>query len=239
MFEGDAPQMGISVFSYVNSNCTAYVKRDSTGWGVDVPGYWNGMKIEYLSNPIDDILSGEWTEGVIGTAAVNGIEDTTTESGMSVKFTADDSSSVWIETEVTNACRVTFKWKSSCEPLVKGSPYDYFSFEVDGVQKGFICGETPWTEYTIEIDGEGVHLLKWCFQRDDEGDGGDNCAWLADLDIAYVRAVRFDSGGASEGTVPEQMLLYEGSSITIPDQGSLLCPKHTFAGWCDGPYFSP
>lgn len=46
-FRGNAPNMGNSAFSSVDSGCVAYVGRDSTGWGVDIPGTWNGLQIEY------------------------------------------------------------------------------------------------------------------------------------------------------------------------------------------------
>jgi len=52
----------------------------------------------------------------------------------------DDSSSINLVAVCTNDCRVSFKWKCSCEPMIKGKPYDYLSFEIDGVRQDFICG---------------------------------------------------------------------------------------------------
>ena len=48
VFYGNAPTMGEKTFASVKSSCTMYVKRNSTGWGVAIPGTWNGMKIAYL-----------------------------------------------------------------------------------------------------------------------------------------------------------------------------------------------
>ena len=48
VFYGHAPTMGEKTFASVKSSCTVYVKRDSSGWGVAIPGTWNGMKIAYL-----------------------------------------------------------------------------------------------------------------------------------------------------------------------------------------------
>ena len=59
-FEGDAPSVGDNAFSGVDPDCVAYVYRDSTGWGVDIPGVWQGMAIEYAdggSEPQPDV----WT----------------------------------------------------------------------------------------------------------------------------------------------------------------------------------
>ena len=83
-----------------------------------------------------------WTVGSNGVAEVKGYDDATAATGKSLKFAAADDSSSWVETVVTNACRVTFSWKSSCEGLLKNRPYDYLAFAVDGEQQVFICGET-------------------------------------------------------------------------------------------------
>jgi uncharacterized repeat protein (TIGR02543 family) len=180
------------------------------------------------------LFGGEWISGASGTASANGYDDSTIGSGASVKFDAEPDSSVWIEREVTNSCKVSFRWKSSCEDLFKGSPYDYLSFEIDGELKGFICGESDWDETSFDVVGEGVHRLRWTFRRDDEGDGGANCAWLADVDITHVLSVRFDAGGATDGVVPGLLEYYEDDNVELPGSGSLSWPKHTFVGWSDG-----
>lgn len=87
---------------------------------------------------------------------------------------------------------------------------------------------------TFEVRGNGVHSLRWAFQRDNEGEGGSNRAWLADVDITRILSVDFADGGAVVGTVPDACEYYEGESVVVPDCGSLSYPKHTFAGWSDG-----
>ncbi|MBR2838608.1 MAG: InlB B-repeat-containing protein [Kiritimatiellae bacterium] len=58
IFRGDAPTMADEVFLYYDNgnyhypNCTAYVRRSSTGWGVSIPGTWEGIKIAYWDNTI-------------------------------------------------------------------------------------------------------------------------------------------------------------------------------------------
>ena len=47
-FEGDAPVLGNFVFDGVSADCTVFVSCDSKGWGVDIPGEWNGLPIEYF-----------------------------------------------------------------------------------------------------------------------------------------------------------------------------------------------
>ena len=51
IFNGNAPIVGNQAFDGVACGCTAYVKRGSTGWGVDIPGTWNGLKIRYQDEP--------------------------------------------------------------------------------------------------------------------------------------------------------------------------------------------
>ena len=47
VFNGNAPTVGASAFSHVNSSCKALVSPQSTGWGVSIPGTWQGIGIEY------------------------------------------------------------------------------------------------------------------------------------------------------------------------------------------------
>ena len=46
-FEGNAPSVGDHAFDEIAPTCVVHVRRDSTGWGVDIPGTWNGLRIEY------------------------------------------------------------------------------------------------------------------------------------------------------------------------------------------------
>ena len=47
VFKGNAPTVGTDGFTGVPSSCCAYVRKDSTGWNVDIPGRWNGLLIDY------------------------------------------------------------------------------------------------------------------------------------------------------------------------------------------------
>ena len=53
-FNADAPVIGSGCFYGVTDTCTAYVKSSSTGWGVDIPGTWKGIRIEYVDVPPAD-----------------------------------------------------------------------------------------------------------------------------------------------------------------------------------------
>ncbi len=48
IFEGNAPSMSSSVFSGVANECSVHVRRLSSGWGITVPGNWEGLPIDYI-----------------------------------------------------------------------------------------------------------------------------------------------------------------------------------------------
>ena len=48
VFTGNSPlTVDSSAFTKVNSSCTVKVPFGSSGWGVDIPGVWHGLKIDY------------------------------------------------------------------------------------------------------------------------------------------------------------------------------------------------
>jgi len=106
---------------------------------------------------------------------------------------------------LTNACNVSFAWKSSCEGLVKGNPYDYRSFEIDGIQRDFICGESNWQEKIYEVKGNGEHTLEWIFQKDEDGSEGEDCAWIRGITWVYTD-VTVDVGSGKSVVVPSSWI---------------------------------
>ena len=51
-FEGDAPAVGDdTVFRDVSPDCTVYVKEGSSGWNVEIPGTWYGIRIAFKPEP--------------------------------------------------------------------------------------------------------------------------------------------------------------------------------------------
>ncbi len=55
-FLGNAPPVG-SVAFYGLSTCAASVSPRSTGWGVEIGGYWNGLKLTYWPEPLTAVTS--------------------------------------------------------------------------------------------------------------------------------------------------------------------------------------
>ena len=139
-----------------------------------------------------------------------------------------------MEMVLTNGYKVSFDWKCSCEPLVKGQPYDYLSFEIDGVRRDFICGDTDWQTKTYEVPGNGEHVFRWTYQKDEEGSAGEDCAWVKQVVVAPRVTLSFDGGEATDGAPPMALSFYaDDESAVLPGCGMLSLSKHSFAGWSD------
>ena len=64
-FKGDAPKFVSGAFNSVSSSCVVYVDRGSYGWGVDIPGTWQGVPIRYVDCEVSfDAASGTVDEDV-------------------------------------------------------------------------------------------------------------------------------------------------------------------------------
>ncbi len=67
IFKGNAPMVGSDAFYDVKSGCTAYVRKDSMGWGVEIPGRcnWNGLNITYLTPEAELAVANEAGSGTV------------------------------------------------------------------------------------------------------------------------------------------------------------------------------
>lgn len=116
-----------------------------------------------------------WTAEMAATAA-DGVHDA--RSG-----TPDDEAESWLETTVSGAGRITFKWRVSCELDDSGErDWDHLVFLVDGVEKARIDGETGWTEASFDVVGAGTHTLRWEYVKDIAMADGEDCGWLDCVD---------------------------------------------------------
>ena len=154
---------------------------------------------------------------------------------MREQLTAEDGAETNIEFAVTNDCRVTFRWKCSCEPMRKGQMFDFLSFSIDGVQQAAICGETSWTNMQFTVTGKGEHVLRWSYQKDASGTEGEDCGWVCIANVAPPATLSFLPGEATAGKPPKAVSFYEDDDfVNLPGCGTLTYPKHSFAGWSDG-----
>ena len=92
-----------------------------------------------------------------------------------------DSESSVVEMTVAGAGEISFWWKVSSE-ISRGRKYDYVSFSIDGLEQAWLGGEKDWTNETFSVVGDGLHSLKWIYQKNDnELTQGEDCAWLDEV----------------------------------------------------------
>ena len=126
-FEGNAPSVVSNSFDGVGGACTVYVNRGSSGWGVTIPGTWNGMRIEYAddgsgdSSPAnDDRANAETLSGTSGSRSFSTV-DATVESGEPIVLSCEyASASVWFKWTAPTSGRATFSTAGSDFDTVLG-----------------------------------------------------------------------------------------------------------------------
>ena len=92
MFLGSAPTVYTNTFVKVAASCTAYVKRfASWGWGVAIPGTWNGIAIDYVPEIIPEIPSGCSSKGVTNAIEAAGFADAEAVKAAIAWASEDDS----------------------------------------------------------------------------------------------------------------------------------------------------
>ena len=304
-FRGDAPALdyGYDSFDGIDpSRCTVYVSRNSAGWGVEIPGLWHGVPIEYVPEysvmfdigehgvrsgggelaqiveycdsaiaptivPNTGWVFAGWnrdftnvTEEVEVTAnyeraplsfaeatGINGEWRTGGDVGWYAEWSdiahdglnhlhsggIGNSQVSWIETVVTNTGVVSFWWKASSEAY-RNEIFDFVTFSVDGVDIVAIGGETDWTNVTYLVTGNGAHVLRWTYSKDEVDEEGEDCAWLDAVQYERKVAVSFSGGSEAEGEPPEAIVVALGESIALPGAASLVRAKYDFVGWRHG-----
>ena len=91
-----------------------------------------------------------------------------------------DMQESWVEASVDGAGEVSFWWKASSERY-RQYAIDYAKFTVDGQERLRIGGDQDWTNAVVAVEGDGRHMLRWTYIKDDEVSGGADCAWLDEV----------------------------------------------------------
>ena len=214
-FNGNVPSsVGSGAFNvYPSTNLTIYVSRESTGWGVEIPGTWQGVSIAYLPWWLGlDLTPG----GNVGWAWSD--SDDAYRSGA-----ISDYQSSTLTLKVQGAGQLSFKWKVSSE-----SGYDKLSVTGDGSSlASAISGSTSWATVTKTFTSAGTHTVVWTYSKDSSASSGSDCGWVTDVVWTPHHVVTFDANGGSVSP----------SSRTVAGDvavGSLPTPTragHDFLGW--------
>ena len=80
---------------------------------------------------------------------------------------------------------LTFSWKASTESV----DYDCLEWFVDGVSQGRIGGETDWMDLSVFFDDGDEHQIEWRYRKDGSVDGGQDCGWVANVDMGGGESV--------------------------------------------------
>lgn len=83
------------------------------------------------------------------------------------------------------AGELTFSWKASSEDV----SWDWLEWFVDGVSQGKIGGETDWMDQSVFFDDGNEHQIEWRYCKDDSVDGGQDCGWVANVEMGEGESV--------------------------------------------------
>ena len=85
--------------------------------------------------------------------------------------------STWLETVVEGSGTFSFWWKVSCE----GLGYDELTVYIDGKSKVSISGNYSWTQESFAISGEGEHIIRWTYSKNESKSSGSDCGWVGEI----------------------------------------------------------
>ena len=91
---------------------------------------------------------------------------------------------------------IKFYWKASCEDDPDFDDWDYGVFMLNGEEVCRIDGETDWVPVRAELPA-GEYDAQWIYRKDESDDpsfSGDDCVWVAKLEIGTPATVVFDDG---------------------------------------------
>ena len=113
-----------------------------------------------------------WTTG--GDAQWTPVGDETTTSGLAAQSGAignasgEDFSTTWLQTEVSGAGTISFRWKVDCEWDDSGDmTWDRVVFNTNGVEAARMDGTSGWEELSFTFADAVTHTLRWTFMKDD------------------------------------------------------------------------
>ena len=179
-FEGDAPDVAKSAFSSVGSGCTVYVQKDSSGWGVEIPGKWNKVHIAYI---VEGAVDGGKLDPTFAKAQ--------TVQGALIKYDKNDRlvGTVQVKVGRINAKKRTARLSAVATLIENGKTKKYtakaVTVTVDASQ------HVPPTTLTFKASGNRILSNMMKFEM-----GADGVFTLASSAFAMARAT---VGGALKG----------------------------------------
>ena len=99
-------------------------------------------------------------------------------SAKSGDISNNQTSELSIEMNVLYEGELEFAAMASSEMGGSGTIYDFLEFYINGESQDLtIGGNSDWTEYTVLLP-QGLHALRWVYQKDNATSSGNDCAWI-------------------------------------------------------------
>ena len=119
-----------------------------------------------------------------GDAGWTRVTDATAPNGEAMKSgTITHEQSSVLSTTVMGPGTLSFSWRTSCEQD-DDYEWDHAELAVDGVVKLRLNGVTEWTAASMEITGDGEHVIEWRYIKDEVESEGEDAAWVANYSWA-------------------------------------------------------
>ena len=155
IFYGNAPNVANDAFTNMNANCLALVNRDSTGWGVPIPGNWQGMKIRYIDDAVIPELPNNATQAQVE-SVLEGSADARLKTHITDAITYNEYRT-WAGSVKDTSCAAV-----AGQQTVKDSPHAWLSFAL-GTES--LIAEAPEEgdinigAFEVSADGGGTSSL--------------------------------------------------------------------------------
>ena len=246
VFNGNAPELFsegtyehqmTSLFDeYINPDCVVYVPRDSTGWGVSIPGVWQGRRIEYIDEDvieeiekvIEDADKGaEGKEHQQVTPSVPVVSPDVTAAWTAVKATTLDGAMYDADGDVAGIVQLKVSKpkvnRKTNEKTVKVSGY---LLPIEGKKSTIkaVSATVP-DSGAIEVSCSVRNLGEMTLRIGDDGFTGDVASFVvASADVGGV----WTGGGATVSVGADDVSMFAGTVLTD------LLPESEVAGAAGG-----
>jgi len=104
-----------------------------------------------------------------------------TQSAKSGNINDNQTTSMFIQINVTQADTISFYKKISCE-AEPNNLYDHMAFLIDGVEQQRWSGDGQWQYHEYPVSA-GVHEFRWTYNKDGASDYFGDCAWVDAIDL--------------------------------------------------------
>ena len=196
---GTAVIKAVAVLEGVKSDyATATITKRSLTLGEAASADASGAALAWTTGG-----DAQWTPEVDATSPTG----FTAQSGAIGDATEENFSATWLQTEVSGAGTVSFRWKVDCEWDDSGEmTWDHVAFYTNGVEAARMDGTSGWEELSFAFADAGTHTLHWTFMKDDYNEE-------VFADRAWVSGFTWTPAGGSADVVVD---VGSGKSVTVP-----------------------